>query len=283
MSFPYPLLIAAGALWLTSLWLSPKPVPPDTRPPVLGVAGSAYGSLLARLMRDTLFSYWHEGAGVAGHHHGDEASPGQSPAVSLRRRLNLPEKAPVKEVVSDKSWLERTSDRLERLETSRTTRNSSFAISFSHRRYMTSSATWRLRMAYYLDPGDVVLYEILYAQTQGDRRGRALSEEAISRAFLPAAGFQEALTGAGAAVNLLNEDLQPDKVPALDLAAAERCWSALDQCLLRYQRLRETAVAEQWWEEIPGERRGELDTHAALLKRLADSLRLQLSRKAVLK
>lgn len=279
MHFPYPLLISAVLLWLASLWIAPKPVPPSTRAPVLGVAGSAYGSLMARLMRDSLFSYWHEGASAQGHDHEDEFGPHPSPAVNLRKLLNLPEQMLGKEVAPDKSWLERISERLESLEASRTRRNSSFAVSASHRRYMTSAATWRLRVAYSLDPGDVFLYEILHAQTTGDQAGRALAEQAITRGCRPTAGFSEALTGAGAAVNLLNEALRPEKATTFDNTAATRCFSVLEQCMLRYQRLRETAVLEQWWEGIPEERREELDTHAEFLKRLSDNLRQQLADK----
>ncbi|RYD38262.1 MAG: hypothetical protein EOP86_01370 [Verrucomicrobiaceae bacterium] len=281
MRFPYPLLISAAVLWLVSLWIAPRPVPPSTRAPVLGVAGSSYGSLLARLMRDPLFSYWHEGARAEDHHHEDEAIPHQAFPAALRKHLNLPEKAPINEVPPEGSWLERTSERLERLEASRTRRNSSFAVSASHRRYMNSAATWRLRLACHLDPGDMVLYEILHAQTSSGEARLALAEQVIGRALLPAAGFSEALTGAGAAVNLLNEALQPEKAAMLDPAAAGRWLNVLERCLLRYQHLRETAVREQWWEGIPEERRGELDTHAALLNRLSDNIHQHLAGKGV--
>ena len=148
---------------------------------------------------------------------------------------------------------------------------------------MNAAATWRLRLACHFDPGDMVLYEILYAQTPGDQADQALAEQAIRRALLPAAGFSDALTGAGAAVNLLNEALQPEKAASLDHALAARWWTALDQCLLRYQSLRATAVAEQWWEGIPETRREELDSHAAFLERLSASIRQQLVAKQILR
>lgn len=181
------------------------------------------------------------------------------------------------------SWVARRVTELARLECARTKRNTAFRMSAAHRRYVDASAEWRLRMAYQLDPGDAVLYEILHFQLTRKLTQKpavqqeivALAEQAIANVDSPTAGMSAALTGAGAAVNLLNDLLRPSQTPR-DEQAILRRWGQLESCLARYWAIQQQAVTEGWWNGIPGVRQIELDGHARLLGRIADTIRKQL-------
>lgn len=92
------------------------------------------------------------------------------------------------------------------------------------------------------------------------------------------------LTGAGAAINLLNEAERSPSVPGDRAPGSKvRNWSILVQCLRRYETLRDTAVSEGWWLGIPANRREDLDSHARLLARIAASMQEKLTSDGVLR
>lgn len=287
MQLSHTLLIplALGLSWAGHMlcW-SHESLRPAPTPAALGIAGSPYGSLVARLMRDSLFSYWHGGQTAeaherehqhGGHHeeHEDEHQEGHKhdPEDDHDENPSL-------------SWLDRAGGELNHLEAARTRRNSPFAMTPAHRRYLDSSATWRLRFAYGLDPGDATLYEILHFQLashpealeKARQATTSLANEAIRHALSNHGGMSDALTGAGAAINLLNEQLLPGQTrrdPAIVILGH---WDVLNRCLQRYRDLRKQADAEGWWQGIPEPRQEELATHAHLLEKITATIRQQL-------
>lgn len=281
MPLSHPLLILATAalLWTAGHRLA---APRDAASPGFwGLPGSAYGSLAARLMRDSLHSYWHGGESATQARHETEAAP--PPAVAAGVFARRAASAATLPAPSTLSVLETAMGGLARLEKGRTQRNSPFPTTEAHRRYLEASAFWRLRSAYALDRSDAVLYEILHfqlaarAEQRPELRGQVqrLADEAIALATAPMSGASAALTGAGAAINLLNELLVPGLAKRDDAAIRAR-WQQLGDCLQRYQSLHDQALAEGWWQGIPEIRRQELEQHAALLKRIADTIRQQL-------
>jgi hypothetical protein len=170
-------------------------------------------------------------------------------------------------------------------------RNSPFAIRPAHARYLEAAADWRVRLAWELDPGDAGLYEIAHntmlAHAASPEAGwvatERLAEQAMEHALSPRSGLAEALTGAGAAINLLNNQLQPGRVAGAAPASLLREWDLLDVCLLRYRELREQAADEGWWCGIPPVRQEEIESYAALLVKIAGTVRLQLCAEGVLK
>jgi hypothetical protein len=182
-----------------------------------------------------------------------------------------------------KSWLERGVAELARLETARTKRNTPFATTAAHTRFINASAAWRLRVAYELDPGDAILYEILHFQLSShgepgpatQKLIHELADKAIRYASAPRASMSDALTGAGAATNLLNQQFRSGRalVPG-DLIL--RNWDSMKRCLDRYRAVRQQAADEGWWEGIPQVRREEIETHAALLEKVAETIRKSL-------
>lgn len=286
MRLPHTLLTlaAAAGLWLAGHHTTgPRQAAPEASP--LGLSGSAYGSLAARVIRDSLHSYWHGGQSAANARHAAakaEKEPAQEaappPGAFARRAAPAPPPLP-----ADLSWLDRRILHLADLETRRTVRNSPFPTSDAHRRFLDASANWRLRAAYELDPGDAVLYEILHHQLS-TRLARdpgiqkeldALAERAITHGTAPMSGLNAALAGAGAALNLLNDLLRPGQVRRDDDAIIRR-WGQLDRCLARYRALRHDAVERGWWAGIPEVRQREMEEHAAFLSRIAGRIRVQL-------
>jgi hypothetical protein len=180
---------------------------------------------------------------------------------------------------------------MRQLEMNRTRRQGPASISAAHQRFLNASASWRLRLAYHLDPGDATLYEILHQEltrnaaspAEALRASGELARRAIDRANSPSGGLSDALTGAGAAINLLNDVLQ-SKPPGkgADKEAVSATWSAVESCLNRYRLLREGAKQDGWWEGIPDVRREELNAHAAFLERLAARIRQDLTTKGLL-
>lgn len=281
LSHPFLILTAAAALWTAGHRLAgPRDAASSG---FFGLPGSAYGSLAARLMRDSLHSYWHGGESATQARHEPEAAappPAAAAGVFARRATAASAPSPA---ASETSGLEDAIGRLARLEKSRTKRNSPYPTTDAHRRYLEASAFWRLRSAYALDRSDATLYEILHFQLaaraaqQPSLRTEVVrfAEQAIAQVDAPLAGFSAALTGAGAAINLLNDLLAPgQKHP--DDAAILRRWRQLETCLQRYRSIREQALTEGWWQRLPEIRRQEVESHAALLTRIAENVRQQL-------
>lgn len=303
MRISYPLLIgAAVAVWVAGRFAAPTPSSGPPAPPAFGIAGSAYGSLVARLMRDSLYAYWHGGEQTRNHQPAalTPGAPSQTPPPPpmpgrLARRgqppVPLPSVTPASAVETPEeaggSLLDRGVKLIARLDTARTRRDGPLALSAAHSRYINASADWRLRLACQLDPGDAVLYEILHFQIQSragspdaaQKASEALAQRALRHALSEDSGLADCLTGAGAAINLLNASLQPGQT---DLAAASRTWQDLDTCLDRYRQLRSHAQNEGWWAAIPEVRRAELENHVRFLETLAGRIRTQLSRTGVL-
>ncbi|WP_009958479.1 hypothetical protein [Verrucomicrobium spinosum] len=303
MRISYPLLIgAAAAVWGAGRFAAPVPAMPHAAPPAFGMAGSAYGSLVARLMRDSLYAYWHGGEQTRNHQPAAVAPGATSqtpppPAMPgrLARRgqppMPPPPSAPASVVETPEeasgSVLDRGVKLIARLDAARTRRDGPLALSAAHSRYLNAAADWRLRLACQLDPGDAVLYEILHFQIQSRagspeaalKASEELAQRALQHALSDDSGLGDCLTGAGAAINLLNASLQPGQT---DLAAASRTWQNLDTCLDRYRQLRSHAQNEGWWAAIPEIRREELENHARFLETLAGRIRRQLSRTGVL-
>ncbi len=339
MHLPHTLLIVGAiVLWGASRRLAPSPPARVDDVPALAIAGSAYGSLLARTMRGPLYAYWHGGeelhnptpakkpsppspapAPAAASPAPAPAAPAPPPAgagVFSRRRLaagqpveppppppaGLPA-IPAQETApaATSSLLDRSIQWISRLEAGRTKRpgQGQMTLSQAHLRYVNAAAGWRLRLAYALDPGDASLYEILNQhavteilqqqrtvtpETEAQARAsvKALARRAIDYARTERAGLAEALTAAGAAVNLLNNALETLAAGASTPADVVSSWNIIEENVTRYQTLRATAVAEGWWEGIPLIRRQELDEQAQNLIQLSGKIREYLFKKSFL-
>lgn len=255
--------------------------------PAFAIAGSAYGSLAARLIRDSLYSYWHGGEGgqampVLQSNSGERspAPPPPPPGRFARRGQPLPPPpvaTPTQDAARpDLEGLDALVDRLARLEKARTRRNSTFPLSPAHQRYVDASAATRLKLAYSLDPGDAVLYEVLHFHltSRPDSRTtqalQTLTDQAMNHGLRPQGSLSDALTAAGAAINVLNDQLQPGRPGGLDLEKVQSARTTLREALARYATLRHQAAAQGWWQGIPPIRRSELENHAAQLRRIAD-------------
>lgn len=316
MHLPHPLLTlpAAAAVWLLAgvcQYETPSAqASPDGHNP-LAVRRSAYGSLVARLMKDSLHSYWH--AGCTDHTHGHAVPPGAHPANCTdpthghavpagskpqvaaapspagrfsRRNPAAANPAPPSSVApAPESWLARASKDISRLEHMRTARNSPFAVAPAHRRFLSASADWRVHIAWQLDPGDAALYEIdhftvLSRATSAESAKKAVDELAVKtihHALSPQAGLADALTGAGAAINVLNDKMRPGHPAPPKTDELVRDWRVLTFCLRRHDELRQQADEEDWWSEIPEVRRKELDTYATMLTRLSSMIHQKLA------
>jgi hypothetical protein len=258
---------------------------PSTNLPAFAVFRSAFGSMMARMMKDSLYSYWHDGKSAAGAAKDEDHHAETPPAGRLGRLGKPPPKpAPAEAHNHDDSWLGRRIDGLARLEGLRTKRNSPFLPSAAHRRYIKASADWRLRLAYQLDPGDSTLYEILnfHLTTQGmppdvlKAQVSELAHEAIYHALGERTGINEALTGAGAAVNLLNDQLQRNQKNPPSSFEILRNWQLLNLCLARYRTVRQEGMIDGWWQEIPEVRRQEIEVYANLLEKITATIKKQL-------
>lgn len=290
MSLPLSVLtlgIAVGLWWAGhALSCSRQSLQATAAPPAFALPGSAYGSLAARLIRDSLYSYWHggESAVSAPQNKAAPGAPPPPPPPGRFARKGMPQPAPPPPVTVSASWLQGRVDQLARLEKSRTRRTSSVPLSAAHQDYLRVAADMRLRLAYQLDPGDAILYEILHfhiaSRTQPPEAARpaldALARSAMNYAVREGGSLSDALTGASAAINLLNDQLQPGN-PHRDSQAVAGHWQVLELCLRRYQSLRIQAQAEGWWEGIPAMRRKDLEEHAGLLMRIRDMIQHTLS------
>lgn len=279
LSYTLLSLTAAAGLWWAghALTCTQPSLQAARTPPAFAFAGSAYGSLTARLIRDSLYSYWHggESATAAAAPTPAKDTPAPPPPAGRFARKGMPAPPPPPPVQSETPWLQKQVDELARLEKNRTRRNSTFPLSKAHQRYLNAAGDVRLRLAYQLDPGDATLYEILHyhiaARTQPPEAAesviQALAQQAMNYGLRNEASLADALTGAGAAINLLNEQLRPERVMR-DASAISQHRDTLARCLHHYQKLRSTAQAEGWWENIPPLRRQELEEHAKFLTRI---------------
>jgi hypothetical protein len=292
MGIPHTLLtvIAMAGLWYGGhFWCTSTPdLQPSVKPPAFAVFRSAFGSMMARMMKDSLYSYWHDGKS-AGHAAKEAADHAVAPPAGRLGRLGRPA-APVATAEDtdhhdhSHSWLDRRVEDLARLESLRTQRNSPFPTSAAHRRYINASADWRLRLAYQLDPGDSTLYEILNFHLSSQKLPpevlrpmlNELAYEAIYHGLRERSGVNEALTGAGAAVNLLNDQLQRNQPTPPSTFAILRNWKLLNLSLERYRTVRAQGLEEGWWEEIPAVRLQEIETYAGLLEKIAGDIKRQL-------
>lgn len=288
MSFSRSILILGmiALLWWSShAWCrSQQTVGANTVPPAFALSGSAYGSLAARLIRDSLYSYWHGGESFMSTSENKSASaalPLQPPPGRFARKGIFPPSPP--QIQSNVSWFRSLVDALTKLEKNRTKRISSLPLSAAHRHYLNAAADVRLRFAYRLDPGDAILYEILHfhiaTHTFPPEAARSaldsLAQNAMIYAVREGGSLSDALTGAGAAINMLNDQLQP-RNPRRDINAINNHWRSLELCLERYQSLRSNAQAEGWWNGISDLRRQEFEEHASLLIRIRDIIKRSL-------
>lgn len=281
--------MAAGLWWAGhALCRSQLALHANAVPPAFALPGSAYGSLAARLIRDSLYSYWHggESAVPATDNKAASAAPAPPPPGRFARK-GMPPPAPPPQAQANVSWLQSHVDHLTKLEKNRTKRTSSLPLSAAHQNYLSAAADVRLRFAYQLDPGDAILYEILHfhiaSRTHPPEAARSaldsLAQSAMTYAVREGGSLSDALTGAGAAINLLNEQLQPGN-PRRDSNAVTNHWRVLELCLERYQSLRNKAQGEGWWNGIPTLRRKEFEEHASLLMRIRDMIQRTLSKEA---
>jgi hypothetical protein len=325
MHLPHPLitLTAAAACWML-VGLCPNATlrshgDTGNRNP-LGICRSAYGSLVARLMKDSLESYWHAGnctdpshghavppkpsgasvAGsaapapptVAGRFARRQAAPGDAAKAAAPGAAaphvcgdNCNHSAVPVAAASSKSWIDRLGQDISRMDHMRSVRNSPYAVAATHKRFLSASADWRVHIAWCLDPGDAALYEIdhftaLSGATSPEaakRKTEELARRTIQHALSPQASLADALTGAGAAINLLNDQLRPGRATPPDHAGIWRDWRVLKFCLTRHRDLRMQAAEEEWWAEIPEVRRQEIDTYAKMLVHLSGTIRQQLT------
>ncbi|MEN3943762.1 hypothetical protein WJU23_20850 [Prosthecobacter sp. SYSU 5D2] len=296
MPLPYTLLslTAAAGLWWAGHALScARPaLQASAAPPVFALPGSAYGSLMARLIRDSLFSYWHGGESATTLPEPaakKQAAPPPPPPGRFARKGAPPPPPPPAETEAPEglSWADRQVDRLARLEKARTRRNNPLPMSAAHQRYVNAAGDVRLRLAYQLDPGDAILYEILHfhLSTRGPEAGDAkpfldaLANKAMAYGQRPEASLSDTLTGAGAAINLLNQELLTE-TRKRNVAGIQKQWANLEACLGRYHLIRHKAETEGWWERIPPLRRQELEEHARLLIRIRGMVKQTLEKPA---
>ncbi|MDB6075645.1 MAG: hypothetical protein JWO89_3285 [Verrucomicrobiaceae bacterium] len=282
MPFPYPRLALPAALlcWL-AVGVCADPAQGHRNP--LALQRSAYGSLVARLMKDSLHSYWHGGRKEKA---GDSAHEDHDAPPAGKLKLLRPPPSPSHE---HGPWMEEATHWLADLDDKRTERNSAFATSAAHRRFLNAAADWRLRLAYDFDPGDAALYEIAHftamsrapSPEAAREAAQQLAQHTIDHALAPQSGLGDALTGAGAVINLFNDQLQPDRPILPDPDRLRSNWKVLQTCLARYHALREQADSEGWWEEIPEIRRQEIESYAAFLTKITDTIHQQLAKKAL--
>jgi hypothetical protein len=286
---------SAAGFWTTAIPSTPEQV--DATNP-LGLRRSAYGSLMARLMKDSMHNYWHAGrmeSPAAHNAAGAAGGPAHDPAHAHNHdpnHKNPPEGAASENASGHfESRLEQVSEWVSLLEEHRTTPTSRLNLSPAHRRYLEGTANWHLKLAYRLDPGDAALYEILHftamsrapSAEAAQRVAESLAASTIAHALSPQGGLSSALTGAGAAINLLNNELQTGGGIAVTREEMLRHWELLTKCLARYWQLRAEAGAEGWWEAIPPTRQKEIGAYAALVQRIAGTIGRKLTALEVLK
>lgn len=316
MHVPHSLLTigAAATCWIVAgvCYETPRSADGDMEPHnALAIRRSAYGSLIARLMKDSLHNYWHAGCTDPAHDHGTRPAaaptpaPAPSPSPAGRFAARQASQQPGgqahghggdhvcgsgcdhahQQASPTLSWVDRLGRSVSRMDHMRSVRNSPFAVAPTHRLFLSASADWRVHVAWQLDPGDAALYEIdhyvsLTRATSAEsakRKASELAQRTIQHALSPQAGPADALTGAGAAINLLNDDLRRGRTEPVKTEELLRDWRALMFCLNRHRELRQEADEEDWWNEIPDVRRTEIETYATMLERLSVMIQKQLA------
>lgn len=280
MRVPHTLLIlgASAGCWLLAAALTAAP---ETQSVLgdnpLAIRRSGYGSFAARLMKDSMHNYWHAGCA--------DSSPGHS-----HEQGETATHAPDEAASSPKSWLQRSSEQISEWEEHRKAAPKNFKLRASHRKYLEATAARYVRAAYHLDPGDAALYEILH-YTEISRAGspeaavqvaEILAKETLAHALSPVGGCSSALTGAGAAINLLNNEMHIGAPMSTPPERLRLHWEMLSACLNRYHTLRETARSEGWWEAIPTVRRREIESYAGLIEKLSEIISRKLRASGVL-
>lgn len=275
------LVAAACCGLLAGVWSGPRPdtakVCENESP--LGILGSPYGSMVARLMKSSMHNYWH--AGRLEQHPGKTVPPRSSPNEGYGSPFEIDLNHQSESIVGAThkgSCLQQSIDWLMELEEARVTPTTMIAMSKAHRRYLDATANWQLKAAFRLDPGDAALYEVLHYTAMGSAarpdlarsEAEKLAAQTISHALSDQGGISAALTGAGAAINLLNNDMVRDSGVAPEVARQH--WRMLSKCLQRYRVLKAQAVEEGWWEGVPQVRRGELAGYGALVEKLSNTI-----------
>ncbi|MEI6871371.1 MAG: hypothetical protein WCL08_03725 [Verrucomicrobiota bacterium] len=267
MPIPHTILtlcVSAGCWLLAASWIATPRAEFLGADNPLAIRRSGYGSLAARLMKESMHNYWHAGTQESAHGHKHEHGEN---AASDADELGS----------TSKSWLQQCSERISEWEAHRKAAPRHFKIRPSHRRYLEATAARYVRTAYHLDPGDSALYEIMH-YTEMSRAGspasavqvsEKLARETIAHALSPVGGCAAALTGAGAAINLLNNAMQAGAPATASPEQLRQHWKMLSECLDRYHTLKQSAVSEGWWEAIPLERRREIGIYAALIEKLS--------------
>ncbi|RBP36387.1 hypothetical protein DES53_11798 [Roseimicrobium gellanilyticum] len=326
MRFPNTLLIGLAALVLWGASRVAAPPTPKTleEVPTLAIPGSGFGSLAARTMRLSLYAYWHSGEAYqappatptppqAPAANTPPPPPPPTPGVFSRRRLGAtapadpaaqpapaaqppPDTAhasaapePASDLSANDPPLVRAASWLRSLEKRRTQRKDRAPFSPGHAHYLNAATGWRLRLAYNLDPGDPVLYEILHHHilttsqdvAQARMRSQLVTEQALAHAHSSQAGMSDALTGLGAAINAFNETVlaaQPGKPEHAQILAN---WEDITLCQRSFRERRAAAEQEGWWMNIPIHRRAEIDDYAKFLDRLTGHLQVYLERSGI--
>jgi|694.fasta_scaffold20112_3 hypothetical protein len=280
MSFPHTLInwAAASGLWWGAHWIFCFHTSADVPRPsaAFAIAGSAYGSLAARLIRDSLHSYWHGGESYSRLDGKVHESPSKSPNFFLRStHAKQVHELNNKMSFGDGLWIDGLVNVVDQLEKKRTKRSSHLPFSNAHHHFLNAAADMRLRFAYELDPSDSTLYEILHfhilsrsdSSVGAQLAAEMLAKNAITHALHDQAGLCAALTGAGAAINLLNLQWQLEPSARDELLLTSHL-KHLEQCLVKYERLRANALDEGWWSEISDVRRKEIEDYAQMLNRV---------------
>lgn len=290
MSFPHTLInwAIAGGLWCGAHLIFCFQTSADNPRPsaAFAIAGSAYGSLAARLIRDSLHSYWHGGESYSRIGGKTHESSRELPKFTLRAaHAKQAHELNKKLIFSGGLWIDGIVNVVDQLEKKRTKRSSNLPLSNAHHRFLDAAADMRLRFAYELDPGDPTLYEILHfhivsrsdSSVAAQVAAEMLAQKAISYALHEQAGLSAALTGAGAAINLLNIRLQHGPTASHD-PLIKYYIQHLEECLVKYATLRANAQNEGWWSKISDIRRKEIEDHAQMLNRIYDMIKKTVSR-----
>src|SRR5204863_8673838 len=147
------------------------------------------------------------------------------------------------------SWIDRCGRSVSQMEHMRSVRNSPFAVAPSHRLFLSAAADWRVHLAWQLDPGDAALYEVDHfvsvaragSPEAAKRKADERAQRTIQHALSPQASPMDALTGAGAVINLLNDELLTNRPDPPKAAEVLHNWRVLTFCLRRHRELRQEA------------------------------------------
>lgn len=308
MHLPHTLLtvLAAAILWGAAVAVAPAPPATVEEAPAFALPGSAFGSLIARTVRASLFGAKvctdpccapsaspspapPSGAGVFSGRRlrsasSDQAAPSTGAiAHGAMGHSNIP-----KFSTSPLDWAAASLNALDQRRAQGVAGRRQLSV--AHIQYVEASRGWRLRLAYNLDPGDPVLYELLHfhlvTTPQGKstalERSRLLGQKALAHAQSSQAGMADSLTGVGAAIDVFNEAslaVQPRTLPKDEVMPI---WDSIAFCQQRFRETRAAAEREGWWENIPASRRTEIDSHARNLDNLIVKIRDHLTTKGYL-